>query len=389
MAEDKDESQEKTQEPSSRKIQKAEEEGKVVTSKEMGVFVVLAAGVILMYITPFFVTDFLEILKDFFRFGIELKSGHSPLESIKKAISLIVKVVLVFGVPLAIVCIISQLLIGGINFSLKAVHWKISKCNPISGIKKIISIKGLVDLGKSILKVLVLGGISFFVIKQNIPEITYLTTTNLTSAIAKIVSFFPEVIIGLLLGLALIAAIDIAWQKYDYIKSLRMSHQDIKDEYKETDGQPEVKQKIRKLQMQAASKSAAENASVDNLSEATAIITNPTHFAIALKYKVGQSEAPLIIAKGKGKVAERIIEKGKKLRIGSMQSPILARAIYYTGEIGEEVIGKLYSAVAVALAYIYKLDNGENIEKPQVDVPSELIFDEFGNNENEDESRDV
>ena len=168
-----------------------------------------------------------------------------------------------------------------------------------------------------------------------------------------------------------------------------MSHQDIKDEYKETDGQPEVKQKIRKLQMQAASKSAAENASVDNLSEATAIITNPTHFAIALKYKVGQSEAPLIIAKGKGKIAERIIEKGKKLRIGSMQSPILARAIYYTGEIGEEVIGKLYSAVAVALAYIYKLENGENIEKPEVDVPSELIFDEFGNNENKDEYKDV
>ena len=109
-----------------------------------------------------------------------------------------------------------------------------------------------------------------------------------------------------------------------------MSHQDVKDEYKETDGQPEVKQKIRKLQMNAASKSRKESASVDNLGEATAIITNPTHFAVALKYEVGDSKAPVVIAKGRGKNAEKIIEKAKKLNIGNMQSPKLARAIYYT-----------------------------------------------------------
>ena len=104
------------------------------------------------------------------------------------------------------------------------------------------------------------------------------------------------------MALAIIAAIDFAWQKYDYIKSLRMSHQDIKDEYKETDGQPEVKQKIRKLQMNAARKTRQENASIENLDQATAIITNPTHFAIALKYEVGDSSAPIVVAKGRGKM---------------------------------------------------------------------------------------
>ena len=180
------------------------------------------------------------------------------------------------------------------------------------------------------------------------------------------------------MALAFIGAIDFAWQKYDYIKSLRMSHQDIKDEYKETDGQPEVKQKIRKLQMSAATKSRKENASIDNLDEATAIITNPTHFAVALKYEVGDSKAPVIIAKGRGKNAEKIIDKAKKLNIGKMESPILARALYYTSEIGEEILSQLYNAVAIALAYIYKVNNGEEVEEPEIVVPEDLIFDEFG-----------
>ena len=160
-----------------------------------------------------------------------------------------------------------------------------------------------------------------------------------------------------------------------------MSHQDVKDEYKETDGQPEVKQKIRKLQAEAANKSRKENEALDNLGEATAIITNPTHFAVALKYEVGEASAPIVICKGKGKIAEKIIEKGKKLNIGTMQSPKLARAIYFTSEIGDEIMNQLYSAVAMALAYIFKVDKGEEVEKPDIELPSELVFDEFGRND--------
>ena len=379
MAEDKDESQEKTQDPSSRRLEKAREEGKVVKSTEVFVFVLLAAGILLMQITPFFIEDFLKLCKGFFVFGLEVKHGHSALGSISTAIDMVVKTVIVFGIPLAIVCIITQFIIGGINFSLKSIYWKMEKMNPISGLKRIFSLNGLVNLVKALLKVFLLGTISFFIIKKNVPDLTYLTTTNLASAFGKTVSFFPELVLALLLGLALIAILDLAWQKYDYIKQLRMSHQDIKDEYKETDGQPEVKQKIRKLQMQAASKAAKENASLDNLSEATAIITNPTHFAVALKYEVGESKAPIVIAKGRGKVAEQIISKSSELGISKMQSPVLARAIYYTCEIGEEIISKLYSAVAIALAYIYKVNNGENMDEPEIEIPNDLVFDEFGN----------
>ena len=379
MAEDKDESQEKTQDPSSRRIEKAREDGKVVTSKEMMVFTVLAVGVILMYLIPPLLEDFLKITKSFFSFGPELQSGRSPLQSIKEVINFFLKVTIIFSTPLMIVVILTQFLVGGgINFSPKAFHWKFEKRNPISGLKRIFSTKGLMELVKSILKVVLLGVISFFIIKFYLPELTNISDANLFSAVSRLVSLFPILVIALLVALAFIGAIDFAWQKYDYIKSLRMSHQDIKDEYKETDGQPEVKQKIRKLQMSAATKSRKENASIDNLDQATAIITNPTHFAVALKYEVGDSKAPVIITKGRGKNAEKIIDKAKKLNIGKMESPILARALYYTSEIGEEILSQLYNAVAIALAYIYKVNNGEEVEEPEIVVPEDLIFDEFG-----------
>ena len=379
MAEDKDESQEKSQEPSSRRLEKAREDGKVVSSQEMYVFVLMSAGVALMYFTPFFLSDFLKIIQSFFRFGNELNAGYSPIGFIGKAISLVVKIVIIFGFPLAFFCILTQFLVGGINFSLKSIYWKMEKMNPIKGLKRIFSMKGLVNLLKALLKVFILGTITFYVIKYNVSDLTYLTTSNVGSAIGRVVSFFPELIAFLLLGLALIAVIDVAWQKYDYIKSLKMSHQDIKDEYKETDGQPEVKQKIRKLQMQAASRATKENASVDNLSEATALITNPTHFAVALKYNVGESSAPIVVAKGRGKVAEKIIKKSKEIGLGKLESPTLARALYFTSEINNEIISKLYNAVAIALAYIYKINNGENLEEPVIELPNDLIFDEFGN----------
>ncbi len=379
MAEDKDESQEKTQDPTSRRIQKAREDGKVVTSKEVQVFTILTVGVILMYVFPPLIEDFLKITQSFFSFGPELVAGRSPIASIAVAINFVIKVTVIFSTPLIFICIISQFLMGdGLNFSFKAIHWKASKMNPITGLKRIFSTKGLVELVKALIKVFFLGIVGYFVFIKYLPDLVHISEANLFSALNRLVSFFPILVIALLVVLFFIAALDFAWQKYDYIKSLRMSHQDIKDEYKDTDGQPEVKNKIRKLQMAAASKTRKETSSIDNLNEATAIITNPTHFAVALKYEVGDSNAPVIVAKGRGKNAELIIDKAKKLNIGNMRSPILARALYFTCEIGDEILSKLYNAVAIALAYIYKVNNGEEIEKPEIEVPEDLIFDENG-----------
>ncbi len=378
MAEDKDDSQEKTQDPTARRLEKAKEDGKVLSSKEVFVFTSMFMGVLLLYFSPLLLDDFLKVCKSFFSFGPELLSGKSPLESITKVFNFFLKVFLIFSIPLLLISIITQFVVGGINFSIKSIYWKFEKINPIKGLKKIFSVKGLVELLKAILKVSLLGLISYFVINKYLPDLTNLTSANIFSAVNRLSSFFPELVMSLLLALAFIAFIDLVYQKYDFIKQLKMSHQDLKDEYKETDGQPEVKQKIRKLQAQAAMKGRKETSSIDKLEEATAVITNPTHFAIALKYEVGDSTAPIIISKGKGKNAEKIIEKAKKLKIGTMQSPQLARALYFTCEIGDEIMSKLYNAVAIALAYIYKINNGEEIEKPEIEIPDDMIYDEYG-----------
>ena len=133
------------------------------------------------------------------------------------------------------------------------------------------------------------------------------------------------------------------------------------------------------MQMETAANAKKQREAVNNVSEATAVITNPTHFAIALKYVVGEGGAPKVIAMGRGKIAEEIMQKANENNITIFQSPILARALYYTSNIGEEIIEKLYTAVAIALAYIYRLDQGEDLDEPAIDIPDDLHFDEFGN----------
>ena len=201
---------------------------------------------------------------------------------------------------------------------------------------------------------------------------------NLNSSLNTLKKLFPILLISSLIALAAIAAIDYFWQRHQHIESLKMTRQEQKDEFKQTEGSPEIKQKIRQKQMEASMDSAKQRKSVENVSNATAIITNPTHFAVALKYIVGEPGAPEVVAMGRGIVAQDIIKKGKEKNITVYRSPLLARALFFTSEIGKEISEKLYNAVAVALAYIYKIDKGEILDEPYIDIPEDLRFNENG-----------
>jgi flagellar biosynthetic protein FlhB len=159
-----------------------------------------------------------------------------------------------------------------------------------------------------------------------------------------------------------------------------MTFKEVKDENKDTDGSPEVKQKIRRLQNEISQRASTQTAALENVKDASAIITNPTHFAVAIKYEVGKEGAPIIIAMGRGMMAEKIISLAGDAQITVFQSPLLARAIYFTGEIGKEISENLYSAVASVLAYIFKIERGEESDYPEFDVPDEMSFDEYGKN---------
>ena len=378
MAEENQDGQEKTEEPSQRKIDKHKEDGKVLSSKEMFVFTGIAGALLLMYAFSFSFKALLFEWGDLFVFSGNDKLEDLPSTKSLEALFFILKIILLVGIPMLIIVLATQFAVGGINFAPKAFAFKANRINPLSGFKRMFSLKSLAELGKALLKVGLLFASAIGVIYYLLPQILRITDGTLKSGLELTKSSFPLLIGALLVCLMIIAALDYFYQRYEHIKSLRMTKQEVKDEYKQTEGSPEVRAKIRRLQMESATKSAKQQEALENMGSATAIITNPTHFAIALRYEVGQLGAPKIIAMGKGLIAKRIMEIGIEKNITSFRSPLLARALFFTGEIGEEISEKLYNAVAVALAYVYKLDSGEDIDAPDIDVPEDLRFNENG-----------
>ena len=378
MAEEDSGSQDKTEEPSARKLEKAAEDGQVLSSKEMFVFTTLIMGLMMLTSIPFFLREILSAWKLFFLFDLNFLENASPLIGIGKLIKQVIIITLLVGVPLILTILVTQMAVGGINFAPKSFHFKANRINLFSGLKRIFSSKGLVELIKSLFKVGLLGGITYSVIYVNIIDVISLSERNLFDALASLLSNFPKLAISLLIVLGFIALIDFMWQKYQHIEKLKMTHKEVKDENKDTDGNPEVKQKIRRLQNEISNRASTQTAALENVKDASAIITNPTHFAVAIKYEVGEEGAPINLAMGRGMMAEKIIKLANDSNVTVFQSPLLARALYFTGEIGKEISENLYTAIASVLAYIFKIERGEDIDYPDFNIPDEMNFDEYG-----------
>ena len=378
MAEESEDGQEKTEEPTSRKLEKAAEEGQVLTSKEMFVF----TGVLLMfgliYILPYFSQMLLSYWAMFFDWSDIVNDKKSILDILFYALRFVVIVIIFISIPVFFIVVLTQIAVGGINFAPKAMQFKGKKINPIEGFKRMFSQKSLAELVKAILKVLLLFGLTAIVVYDRLDDMIQLTERELSQAVIVMGQAFPQLLFILLIGLAIIAAIDYFWQRHIFIQGLKMTKQEIKDEFKQTEGSPEVKAKIRRKQMEASANASKQASALENVQEATAVITNPTHFAIALKYEVGSKGAPTILALGKGAMAKAIMERAEQANITLFRSPLLARALFFTGEIGQEISDKLYTAVAVALAYIYKIDRGEFASEPEISIPEDMQFDEYG-----------
>ena len=384
MAEEQD-SQEKTEEPTQRKIDKSIEDGQFLTSKEMFVFTSVFFGLLtLVFISSLF-PNFMSIWKSFFIFSLEELDYQKPYLGILKLIKIIVILTLLIGFPLLISSIVTQFCVGGgIYFSPKAISFKGNKINPLTGLKRMFSMQSLIELIKSILKVSLLGGISGVIIYFDLINIIHLSDRSLHQALKGYIILFPKLTIYLLIALAVIAMIDFIWQKHSHNEKLKMSIKEVKDEMKDTDGSPEVKQKIRRLQNEISQRASQQSSALEDVKDASVIITNPTHFAVALKYEVGEEGAPVILAMGRGLLAEKIMDLAKEKNINIFSSPLLARAIYFTGQIGKEISEDLYSSVAAILAYIFKIEKGEFLDKPEIEIPADLQFDEYGNKKVED-----
>jgi len=378
MAEN-DQTQEKNQEPTQRRLEKAREDGDILSSKEMFVFATSATGLLVLTVLGFFANGLLDMWGSLFTFShpeelLKAKSFNSW-----QSFKLVILGAAVFAIPcFAGVILIQTVVGGGLSFSSKALGFKWNKLDPIKGLGRIFSIKGLVELVKSIAKVVFLTGIVVIFIWFALPNIIYLSAGLLKQSLEILYQLLLAFIFTLVFLLFLIGVGDYLWSRHTWMQKLRMSRQDLKDESKESEGSPEVKARMRRMQMEASQRAAENAQAIDNVRDATVVITNPTHFAVALKYEPNENDVPIILALGKGPAALRIIEQAETNSVSIVQSPLLARALFYTGHIGNAVSEQLYSAVASILAYVYQLERGVDAVLQDPEIPSDLIFDEFG-----------
>jgi flagellar biosynthetic protein FlhB len=383
MAEENQDGQEKTEEPTQRRLDKAAEEGRVLTSKEMMVFSTLSFALLMYLGLAPFVSGPIDAWGSLFIIDSGMNLDTLGLAKVRRAFGMLVMATIIVGVPLAIVVIMTQAAVGGVNFSSQAMHFKPNRIDPLAGLKRMFSVKGLVELGKAVLKVSLLFSIGGLIIYEQLPKLVYLSAGSLAQGIGRASATFPILVGGLLVALFIIAVIDFAWQKHTHMQSLRMTIKEVKDDSKQSEGSPEVKAKIRRMQYQQSQDSARQREALDNVPNATAIITNPTHFAVALQYTNGQAGAPTVLAMGKGVLAQQIIERGADANVRTLRIPMLARALYFTSEIGGEISEALYNAIAIVLAYVFRVNNGETLEMPELTLPPEVRFDEFGKLESE------
>ena len=378
MAE-QDDSQEKTLDPTQKRLDKAKEDGDILSSKEMFVFGSSFMGLIVLVCLGMISKNVLASWASLFRWDHPETLGVLRVFSSELAFSLVLSGAAIFAFPILLAVILTQFFVSGsINFSGKAMSFKPNRINPLSGLKRIFSVKGLVELVKSVMKIIFLISVSGIIIWLAMPKILYLSSSSLSDGLAIFHQSLISLVGGVVGILAIIAVGDFLWSRHQWLQKLRMNHKDMKDESKDSEGSPEVKSRIRRLQMEASQKASQRAQAIENVHEASVIITNPTHFAVALKYAPETRDTPYIIAMGKGPMALRIIDEADKANISRVRSPLLARALFFTGDIGGDVAEDLFSAVASVLAYVLQLERGANPSFEDPLIPSDLIYDEFG-----------
>lgn len=376
MAEE--DSQEKTEEPTAKRLEKAMEDGTVLQSKDLMVFTTLFAGLFVYFGLLSASNLMLGQWGAFFRFDLKEFQGEAIRLSFE-AVKYVIGWGMVVGIPLVISILMTQVTLSGtINFAPKAMAFKGNKINPVNGLKRMFGPKALFELVKSVIKVVFLIGAAATIMFTQLPILLTSSHATLANGLGRVHDVFIALFVTLLLVLALIALLDVLYQRQQHVKQLKMSKQEVKDESKQTEGSPEVKSKIRRMQMESSARASQQRQALDDVPSATAIITNPTHFAVALKYEVGERGAPTILAMGRGKMAADIIEIANNETVPIFQSPLLARALFFTGQIGHEIHEELFSAVAAVLAFIFRLANGEELEAPDVEIPEDLKFTETG-----------
>ncbi len=378
-------SEEKTEEPTSRRLQKARGEGQVARSQELPAAAITIAALSMILITGgMLISKLSEAFSSGFNFDRKLVHSSNLLPAIF-AHELLESYLLIAPLLLltAAVAIASSGATGGFLFEMGAVAPKFSKLNPMNGFKRMFGLKAAVELGKALLKFTLVSGAVAWVLMDNVGTLNKIGRMALEPGMLIAGEMLTRSSLIMACALVVIALIDVPFQRWQFMKQMRMTKQEIKDEMKDMEGRPEIKAQIRHRQREMS------NARMmDKVKDADVVITNPEHFAVALAYDPNGGSAPILLAKGADAVAARIREEAKKHGVEIFQAAPLARALYFTTEENNPVPEDLYYAVAQVIAYVFNLASirpgAAPVQRPQPTLPPNMLFDADGKLETEE-----
>lgn len=353
MAEENEDGQEKSEDPSERRLEKGLEDGQVARSKELATLLSLMFGMIAMYFAGSMLAEALAAIgRDAFTISRgELADKSSMATLLGESSRAVIGGIIVVGGAGMIAAIAGNLGVGGFLLSAKSLMPKGSRMNPLQGLKRMFSANSLVELVKSVLKVALTAGIGGAALWVQLDILLSLADMPIEQAIEKALTSVLLTVLYMVSGLILVAALDVPYQLYEHKKKMRMTLKEVKDEFKETEGSPELKARVRQVQREMANRRMMQK-----VPDADVIVTNPTHYAIALKYDPHGGGAPTVLAKGKDELAMRIREKASEHGVARLETPPLARALYHSVDIDQEIPAGLYVAVAQVLAYVFQLN---------------------------------
>ncbi len=343
---------EKTEKATPQKRREARKKGQVAKSIEVSSsLMLLSFFLFLLVYGKYFAMNILGLFQDFFSSYLLLDLTESSTQKLFVDVTVLtIQIVLPILAVLFVVGLLANYLQIGFLLTTANLKFDFKKINPLEGAKRIFSMRSLVDLLKNVLKIVLIGWTAYFLLKKDIATFLHLSQMGITQIIEFVFQVIIKIGVSTSVVYAVLGAADFLYQKYDHEKKMKMSLQEIKDEYKKSEGDPKVKGKIKEMQ-----RAMSLNRMISDVPNADVIITNPTHFAIAIAYDPNDSKAPVVLAKGVDFMAQKIKEIGKENGVILTENRALARALYANVEIGQEIPEELFKAVAEILAYVYRL----------------------------------
>ncbi len=373
MAEDN--GQDKTEDPTGKRLTDSRKKGQIARSKELSTFAMLVTGATMLMMTGNKIgKGLLEIMREQFSISrAEIFDPAVPVLHLVKVISNGVLLIAPFLAVMVVIALVAPIAMGGWNFSWEAMQPKFEKLDPIKGIPRLFALKGFIELIKAILKFLLIVAGVVVLFNLVFDDYVSLSSKTVENGIFQAMDLIGSGFLFLSALLVVIAIFDVPYQLWDHNKQLKMTKQEVKDESKDMEGNPEIKGKIRQLQMEAA-----QRRMMEEVPKADVIVTNPTHFAVALKYDPNSTAAPKLVAKGTDMVASHIRNVAASTEVPLIEAPPLARALYYSTELNEQIPQGLFLAVAQVLAYVFQLKTALENGWDEPEFPSSIVVpDEF------------